>query len=315
MNQKKMWTSAFTAVMFMTCASLAQAQTRTWVSGVGDDMNPCSRTAPCKTFAGAISKTSAGGEISVLDPGGYGSVTITKSITINGEGTIGGILASGVNGVIVNAGPNDVVILRNLSINGAGTGLTGIRFLAGGALHVQECDIQGFNASPGLGLDFAPSAISRLFVEDTTFRNNGVFASNTGGGIRIQPGAVGGAGVSMRNVTVDRNVTGIRVTNNGSLFIRDSVIAGNSQNGLSLESTANGPVAAFLDHVSLMANGTVGLSSSGAAAVARITNSSIGGNFTAGLQTVAGGQILSFGTNNIDGNAVDGAPTGSLGQQ
>src|SRR5262245_48964588 len=69
-----------------TSAAYAQA-TRTWVSGVGDDVNPCSRTAPCKTFAGAISKTAAGGEISVLDPGGFGGVTITKSITINGEGT------------------------------------------------------------------------------------------------------------------------------------------------------------------------------------------------------------------------------------
>jgi hypothetical protein len=66
---------------------MAQAQaTRTWVSGVGDDANPCSRTAPCKTFAGAISKTAPCGEISVLDPGGFGAVTITKSITINGTG-------------------------------------------------------------------------------------------------------------------------------------------------------------------------------------------------------------------------------------
>ena len=82
----------------------AQAQaTRTWVSGVGDDVNPCSRTAPCKTFAGAISKTAANGEISVLDPGGFGAVTITKSITLNGEGTLAGILNAGTNGVIVSS--------------------------------------------------------------------------------------------------------------------------------------------------------------------------------------------------------------------
>jgi hypothetical protein len=66
-------------------AAPAQAQaTRTWVSGVGDDANPCSRTAPCKTFAGAISKTAPGGEIDALDPGGFGALTITKSITIDG---------------------------------------------------------------------------------------------------------------------------------------------------------------------------------------------------------------------------------------
>src|SRR5438034_4959163 len=127
-------------VACLICSSLAQAQaTRTWVSGVGDDANPCSRTAPCKTFAGAISKTAACGEISVLDPGGFGAVTITKSITINGDGTLAGILAAGVNGVIVNAGASDTIILRSISINGACTGLDGIRFLAGKHLHVENC--------------------------------------------------------------------------------------------------------------------------------------------------------------------------------
>src|SRR5256714_4971791 len=110
--------------LLVASASLLQAQaTRTWVSGVGDDLNPCSRTAPCKTFAGAIAKTAEGGEIDALDPGGYGAVTITKSITIDG-GTGSGwasILASGINGVIVNVTTNPttaVVILRNITING-----------------------------------------------------------------------------------------------------------------------------------------------------------------------------------------------------
>src|SRR5664279_823389 len=104
--------SAFAS--FQTTPAFAQA-TRTWVSGVGDDVNPCSRTAPCKTFPGAISKTAAGGEIDCLDPGGFGAVTITKSITIACEGTgEGGILVAGTNGVTVNAGPNDMVILRGL---------------------------------------------------------------------------------------------------------------------------------------------------------------------------------------------------------
>lgn len=117
-------------------ASPAQAQaTRTWVSGVGDDVNPCSRTAPCKTFAGAISKTLAGGEINTIDAGAFGALTITKSITINGQGLEAGVLASGTNGFTVNAGVNDTVTIRNVDIDGApGTGLVGIRFLAGAAL-------------------------------------------------------------------------------------------------------------------------------------------------------------------------------------
>src|SRR5215213_2030059 len=125
--------STFALVAAMGYAAPASAQaTRTWVSGVGDDVNPCSRTAPCKTFAGAISKTAVGGEIDALDPGGFGAVTIVKTITLDG-GTGSGwasILASGTSGIIVNAGANDVITLRNLSINGAGTGIAGIRILS-----------------------------------------------------------------------------------------------------------------------------------------------------------------------------------------
>src|SRR5947209_20477973 len=121
------------ALLALTLAftSFAHAQaTRTWVSGVGDDANPCSRTAPCKTFAGAILKTADGGEIDCIDPGGFGTVTITKSITIDGNGTFAAILAAGTNGVNVNdsnsGAPNTKVVqLRNLSINGAGSGLLG----------------------------------------------------------------------------------------------------------------------------------------------------------------------------------------------
>src|SRR5512132_4672024 len=111
--------ACYTSLLIAFVSSVAQAQaSRTWVSGVGDDVNPCSRTAPCKTFAGAISKTATGGEISVLDPGGIGTVTITKAITINGDGTLAGILSASTNGVIINAGATSVVTLRNLSING-----------------------------------------------------------------------------------------------------------------------------------------------------------------------------------------------------
>lgn len=138
------------AALLILASSGAHAQaTRTWVSGVGDDVNPCSRTAPCKTFAGAISKTAAGGEIDVLDPGGYGAVTITKSITIDGGGTMASVLASATNGINVNAGANDVIILRNLSINGAGTtlGLNGVNFLAGRKLVVENCTFENFSQS------------------------------------------------------------------------------------------------------------------------------------------------------------------------
>src|SRR3712207_1724310 len=92
---------AIAVVLAMTGSALGQA-TRTWVSGVGDDANPCARTSPCKTFAGAISKTAPRGEINVLDPGGFGGVTITKSITIDGENSEAGVLVSGTNAITVN---------------------------------------------------------------------------------------------------------------------------------------------------------------------------------------------------------------------
>src|SRR6266513_23547 len=173
-------------------AGAAQAQaTRTWVSGVGDDANPCSRTAPCKTFAGAISKTAASGEINCLDPGGFGAVTITKAITIACEGVTAGVVVPGTNGIIVNAGVNDNVTLRGIDINGAGTGLNGIRFLAGKALIVDNCQIYGFTTR---GIDVALSAAASVDVKDTRINNVG------GDGIRVASTA-GGASFSAERVT------------------------------------------------------------------------------------------------------------------
>src|SRR6185312_8555815 len=162
------WASVL-GIVFMIFASAGSANaqaTRTWVSGVGDDANPCSRTAPCKTFAGAISKTAAGGEINVLDPGGFGAVTITKSITISSEGFEAGVLVSGTNAIVISAGVNDTIILRGLDIEGLGTGLAGIKFLAGGALYVEKCNINHFTQN---GIEFAPNQASAafLFVSDS----------------------------------------------------------------------------------------------------------------------------------------------------
>jgi hypothetical protein len=138
------------AIMFYAAPAHAQA-TRTWVSGVGDDVNPCSRTAPCKTFAGAISKTATGGEINCLDPGGYGAVTITKSITIDCTGTNGSILAANTNGVIINAS-GGVVTLRNITINGAATTIgNGVRILAAAAVNIDHVVIENFNGTAGNG--------------------------------------------------------------------------------------------------------------------------------------------------------------------
>src|SRR2546429_8196764 len=146
----------------LSASASAQASKKR-VSGVGDDANPCSRTAPCKTFPGAISKTAAGGEINCLDPGGFGGVTITKAITIKCQYTDGGVLVSGTNAIVVNAAATDKVVLKGLDINGFGTGLTGIRILQAKSVRVLDSEIYGFVRD---GIDFEPTnSLANLVVD------------------------------------------------------------------------------------------------------------------------------------------------------
>jgi hypothetical protein len=177
-------------LLVLAAASLAQAQaSRTWVSGVGNDADPCSRTAPCKTFAGAISKTATGGEINVLDPGGFGALTITKAITVDGTAVAGGNLASSISGFTVNITTNlasDNVVLRHLEINGNSSagGFHGIRFLDGNSLVVEDCKIQNFT---GAGISVTTAANSFVFVRNTVISNctvAGVAITPSGGTCR-----------------------------------------------------------------------------------------------------------------------------------
>jgi len=195
---------SFVACLLMS-ASVASAQaTRTWVSGVGDDVNPCSRTAPCKTFAGAISKTAAGGEISVLDPGGFGAVTITKSITLNGIGEDASILGAFVNGVLINAGADDVVTLKHLQINGAGTGLAGIRFNTGAALVVDNVHVYGFET----GIE---TYVGNTTVNRSVFSNNRLFGVHGRGGTLTVEDTM----IASNNVAVQAtNAATVRLSNN-----------------------------------------------------------------------------------------------------
>jgi hypothetical protein len=305
----------FFALLFVTalaslCGAPAFAQaTRTWVSGVGDDANPCSRTAPCKTFAGAISKTAAGGEINCTDPGGFGGVTITKAITIDCEDVEAGVLVAGTNAIVVNAGVNDVVVLRGLDIEGLGTGLNGIRFLAGAALHVHNCVIRNFaGGSPnGNGIIFAPATVGELFVTGTFISRSGT--GTTGAGIQIQPSGAGGAKVVLDDVHVENNIVGIRTdasTSTGgiNLMLANSSSSGNTFHGVVAISTgvANN---VMVDNSSMAQNAQVGVRADGSGVTIRISNSNITGNGT-GTQIAGAGVISSYGNNHIDGNTANG---------
>jgi hypothetical protein len=207
-------------------ASHAQA-TRTWVSGVGDDANPCSRTAPCKTFAGAISKTAPKGEINVLDPGGFGGVTITKSISIIAENVEAGVLVSGTNAIIINAGVNDIVELIGLNIQGLGTGLAGVKVLSAKAVHIRRSSVRGFaNAASGVGIHVVPSVNpAKVTVSDTVVTQNtqGILAAPAGG-------APSASTVTVDRVVVENNAgPGIRANGNGTIRVTNSVITGNNR--------------------------------------------------------------------------------------
>ena len=241
--------------LFLFCFAAgitADAQaTRTWVSGVGDDVNPCSRTAPCKTFAGAISKTATNGEINCLDPAGFGAVTITKSITIDCTGVTGGVLASLVNGFIINIPPSKgpggdtrkSVTLRGLNINGGGNGQNGVRVVAATDVYIEKVVIEGF-AQNGITVD-AASAVN-LVVRDSSVRNNlnaglittlpgpakitvvdSLFAGNATG---VHAGA--GTTVRLAGNTIVHNGTGVLAVGSGKILsARNNVIDGNQTNG------------------------------------------------------------------------------------
>lgn len=196
--------AALLLVFIVPTAAFGQA-TRTWVSGVGDDANPCSRTAPCKTFAGSISKTAAGGEINVLDPGGFGGVTITKSLTIKAHGVTAGVLVAQTNAIVINAGANDKVTLVGLDINGIGTGaqtsLTGVKVLSAKSVHILDSEVQRFKA----GIAVVPtSAQTRVLVKNSHIHDNGV-------GVITAPGSSANtfATTTLRHNDISENTCGV----------------------------------------------------------------------------------------------------------
>ena len=263
---------AVAALAPLFCGSTAQAQTRTWVSGTGDDAFPCSRTAPCKTFAGAISKTAAGGIINCLDPGGFGAVTITKSITIDCTATFAGVLAVGTNGIVINAA-GAVVNLRGLDIEGEGQGLIGINVFSAGVVHVEKSRIYGFQAGGASGISFAGAGT--LIVNDTHLHSNGT-------GIVLN-GASGVVNMTLRDVISDQNTgNGVTITSAGQ------------------------HAGATIDRTTLAFNGGTGLALNGAGTVAIIGNSTVVGNGTG--VSAAGGILQSFKNNQIAGNVTDGTP-------
>ncbi len=277
----------FLTPMLASAPAHAQA-TRTWVSGVGDDANPCSRTAPCKTLAGAISKTAAAGEIDCLDPGGFGTLTITKSITIDcgGGGIVGSVLASGVAGFNIN-GNGINVILRNLSINGTGTtlGTRGVNILAANSVVIENSHIMDF--SQQCIADGRPTA-GILVVNNVDMRFcalSGIGTATSGGVLKL----------TMNNVRSTNNGNGVALSANTNATITNSVLSDNTNGGIDNEG-AN----IFADDNAIGSNSNGVNNGSGAT---WLSNNHVSWN-TSNAVNIVGGTVNTYGNNELNGNVV-----------
>ena len=296
--------SMFLGTLFVVGLATAPAQaqaTRTWVSGVGDDANPCSRTAPCKTWPGAIAKTATGGEIDALDPGGFGTVTITKSITLDGGGgQVASILAApGVNGVNVSAA-GGIVILRNLRINGAG-GNIGVSISAAAVVVVEKCDIFGFS-SAAIQASVSTGTLA-LKVQETTLNNNG-------SGLSIKPSGGAIVNASIERTHADASTgNGIKVdgTAGGSsnVAISDSSLSLNASLGMDAVSGPSGNVKVDLTRVVIADNNGAGVqasNSTGGTAIVTVGQSMLSNNASA-WSPVGTPMLQSFQNNQVTGPA------------
>ena len=291
-------------LMFLGLASVAQAQaTRTWVSGVGDDANPCSRTAPCKTFAGAISKTATGGIISVLDPGGYGTLTITKSITVEGTGTLASSLFSSVNGFVINAGNTGVVVLRDLLVNGAGTtlGIDGVRILNAAEVTLDNVKIDNFS---GNGINVVPNVASQLVK--VVVRNCQV--TNGLRGIQVLPTGVGATvklQVEGSSFSGHQGGSGIDIGGASNVaHVSNSVMTHNAT-GIQVQQASS---TAFVEASNISFNAT-GVQAAGPI---HLSNCMVVGNTTNGLSA---SNVTSYLNSTIVGNTGDNTPNSSVAQQ
>lgn len=292
------------ATFIFAFASLAQAQaSRTWVSGVGDDVNPCSRTAPCKTFAGAISKTAACGEIDALDPGGYGAVTITKSITIDGTGQLASILASLVNGITINAAATDVVTIRGISINGFCNGINGINVLSAKTVNVEDCVIFRFNTGNGITVNDSNGA--NLNVRNTVIRDNTLDGINT-------TSSAGIVNVTLDNVRLSGNANGLHARSGSRVTAHNCVFSNNATNGIFSDAALAPFVNVFVKDSQISLNGANGVraGNAGNAGISGVTinQNMIDRNVGNGVLVSTNGAVNTFTNNSIIGNGTDGCP-------
>jgi len=263
-------------------APAAEAQsTRTFVASYGDDAQPCSRTAPCRTFATAFDRTATNGEIDVIDTGSYGPITITRAMKLRGRGTIAGVIVNAGSAITVNAGASDRVAISGLDINGLTTATNGIRVLQAGKVTVDDVQIFGFTYA---GVDFEPAnAGARLAVTHSILYDNRSSTGATGSAVVVQPAGVGTARATVSDTEMHHNDFGVAAS------------------GTTQEAVINVTRSTISDSIA-------GVFSNGASALVRLSATDVlDSQF--GLFYGNGAQVVSSGNNNVNGNGTNGTPT------
>lgn len=310
MSLRKLSLSAVLLSCVLTATPAVQAQlTQTWVSEAGNDANPCSRTLPCKTFAGALPNTTAKGRINAIDPGTFGTVTITKSVTIDASESFAGVLASGTNAIVISAAPTDVVTLRGLTIDGNGTGLDGIQVISAKEVRIENCTIQGF-VNRGIIVSNASGSVN-LHIRNTVIQNNTGSSSPAGnsGAVLLRPAGTATVSAIIENSHLDQNTFGLRVEGNSRATVSDSTASANTTFGFHAVVSIGATVPSWiiLENV-VVTNNTTGIQSEGSLfATVRLSNTLVTSN-SVGLSSVNSGQIISWVNNRVNGNGTDKNP-------
>ncbi len=277
----------------------AQAAGRTFVSAAGNDSNPCSITLPCRNLQAAYNAVAANGEVDALDPGNYGSLTITRPVNIQGHGWAGLSANTGAAITITSPGATDKILISGVVLDGLGiTGTTGIQFNSGGSLIVRDSVIRNFTGS---GINFQPNTSnpSKLLVSNTLVSDNGPY------GIEIFPTGSGTTNGVLDHVQIENSENnGLLILTNGqtiNVTVSDSVSENNGTQGIYAESINGTSANVMVRNSTIANNGQNGLLADSAGASIRATRSTITGNHVAWAIT-PGGQVTSYADNNIEDN-------------
>jgi len=283
--------------------ALAAGAPRTFLSAMGNDSNNCTNVAtPCRHLAAAYAATAANGEIYVLDPANYGSLTITGPVSIEGHGWASIAPITGQAAITINAGPSDKINIIGVVLDGTNLpNTTGIVFNAGASLIVRDSVVRNFTAD-GIAVQPNSSTLTQLSVSNTLVSDNGA------NGIGIAPTGTGTTNVVLDHVNMQKNfIDGLDVstptnsTQNINATVSDCVSANNAEYGIHASSGAGAIINVMVRNSTIANNGIVGLDAERTGANILVTRSTITGNAT-GWATFPSGAVLSYADNNIDGN-------------